>query len=53
MVTSPPLPLAIPLDTGFVQWGFVNLSVPNIIVIVTMIVLFVLALVIPFPEDRA
>jgi hypothetical protein len=53
MVTSPPLPLAIPLDAGFVHWGFVNLSVPNIIVIVTMIVLFVLALVVPFPKDQA
>ncbi len=53
MVTSPPLPLAIPLDTGFIHWGFVNLSVPNVILILAMLVAFVLALVIPFPKDRS
>ena len=53
MVSSPPVPPAIPLDAGFVHWGFVNLSVPNVIVIVVMVVVFVLALVVPFPGGRA
>ena len=35
-----------------VQWGFIQLSVPNLIVIGLMIATFVLALVIPFPGHR-
>lgn len=31
------------------EWGFIQLSVPNLIVIGLMIVVFVLALVVPFP----
>ncbi len=31
------------------QWGLVQISVPNLIVIGLMIVIFVLALVVPFP----
>lgn len=53
MVSSPPLPPAIPLDAGFVHWGFVNLSVPNVIVILVMLIVFVLALVVPFPKDES
>ena len=32
-----------------VEWGFIQISVPNLIVIGLMIVVFVLALVLPFP----
>lgn len=32
------------------EWGFIQLSVPNLIVIGLMIAVFVLALVIPFPS---
>ncbi len=32
-----------------VHWGFIQLSVPNLIVIGLMIAVFVLALVVPFP----
>lgn len=32
-----------------IQWGFLTITVANFIVIVTMIVVFVLALVLPFP----
>lgn len=35
-----------------VHWGFIQLSVPNLIVIGLMIVIFVLALVLPFPGHR-
>ncbi|HEX6488291.1 MAG TPA: hypothetical protein VF137_05365 [Candidatus Dormibacteraeota bacterium] len=34
------------------QWGFIQLSVPNLIVIGLMIAIFVLALVLPFPGHR-
>ena len=33
-----------------VHWHFVYLSVPNVVVIVVMLVVFVLAIVLPFPE---
>lgn len=37
----------------FVHWGVVQISLANLMVIVLMVVLFVLALVLPFPHaDR-
>ena len=36
----------------FLHWGVVQISLANLIVIITMIVIFVLALVIPFPHGR-
>jgi hypothetical protein len=34
----------------YLNWGFILISVPNLIVIGTMIVLFAIALVAPFPH---
>ena len=36
----------------YVHWHFIELSVPNIIVIVLMLVVFVVALLAPFPGHR-
>lgn len=36
----------------YVHWGVIQLSVANLIVIVLMIVVFVLALLLPFPNGR-
>ncbi len=36
----------------FLHWGVVQISLANFLVIVAMIVVFVLALIIPFPRDR-
>jgi hypothetical protein len=36
----------------FLHWGVVQISLANFLVIVAMILLFVLALVIPFPHGR-
>ncbi len=33
----------------FLHWGVVQISLPNLIVILIMVALFVLALVLPFP----
>lgn len=38
---------------SYVQWGFIQISVPNLVVIVLMAVVFVLALVLPYPHHRA
>jgi hypothetical protein len=39
-------------DPGtFLNWGPVSMSIGNFIVIVTMLVLFAAALVLPFPSD--
>lgn len=35
-----------------VQWGFLTITAANLIVILTMIVVFVLAILLPFPADR-
>jgi hypothetical protein len=35
-----------------VHWHFVYLSVPNIVVIAVMLVVFGLAVVLPFPKHR-
>ena len=37
---------------SYLGWGWLSISVPNLIVILVMIVLFVLAIVLPFPKDR-
>ena len=36
----------------YVDWGVVSISLTNLLVILVMIVVFVLALVIPFPRDH-
>ncbi len=37
---------------SYVPWGWLSISVPNLIVIIVMIVLFVLAITLPFPKER-
>jgi hypothetical protein len=36
--------------TTYLHWGFILISIPNLIVIGGMIVLFAIALVAPFPH---
>jgi len=36
----------------YLQAGWLSISVPNLLVILLMIVIFVLAIVLPFPKDR-
>ena len=36
----------------FFDWGFVSVSIPNLIMIGLIVVLFVLALVVPFPTHK-
>jgi hypothetical protein len=36
----------------YVHWWFIQLSVPNLVVIVLMLVVFALALVLPYPHRR-
>jgi len=37
---------------GYLHWGFILISIPNLLLIGLMIVLFVLALVIPLPGEK-
>ena len=37
----------------YLSWNFVLISIPNIVVIAGMIVVFVLALLAPFPHDES
>jgi hypothetical protein len=36
----------------YLDWGWLSISVPNLIVILLMIALFGLAILLPFPKDR-
>lgn len=36
----------------YLHWGFVQVSVGNLVVIILMVVVFVLALLLPFPKGR-
>jgi hypothetical protein len=49
-----PRVLAVGLNgTGYyIHWGFFQISLANLIVIILMIVVFVLALLLPFPHGR-
>ncbi|HEY8676181.1 MAG TPA: hypothetical protein VIO13_09485 [Candidatus Dormibacteraeota bacterium] len=33
----------------YYTWGFIQISLPNLVVIVVMLLIFVLALLLPFP----
>jgi hypothetical protein len=37
----------------FLHWGVIQISLANFVVIALMVTLFVLALVVPFPQGRA
>lgn len=52
----PPLltALASATDVGaFLTWGIFGIQVGNLLVILAIVVLFILALVVPFPKGRA
>jgi hypothetical protein len=55
LVQFAPRLLAVGLNgTGYyIHWGFFQISLANLIVIILMIVVFVLALLLPFPGGRA
>lgn len=36
----------------FIHWGVIQISAANLIVICLMIVVFALALIVPFPRER-
>ena len=36
--------------TTYFHWGFILISLPNLLVIAGMVVLFAIALVVPFPH---
>jgi hypothetical protein len=36
----------------YIDWGVISISVTNAAIILAMVVVFVLALVLPFPHDR-
>ena len=36
----------------YVDWGVIHVSVTNLLIILTMVVVFVLALVLPFPKPH-
>jgi hypothetical protein len=36
----------------YIHWGFIQLSVANFVVILLMIVVFVLAILLPFPRRK-
>ncbi len=54
VLTSSPGILAVGLNgTGYyIHWGFIQMSLANLIVIVLMLTVFVAALVLPFPGHR-
>jgi hypothetical protein len=36
----------------YLHWGVVSVSITNLLIVIAMLVLFGLALVVPFPGDR-
>lgn len=36
----------------YIHWGFILISLPNFLLICVMVLLFVLALIAPFPSHR-
>jgi hypothetical protein len=54
IVQAAPRVMAVGLNgTGYyIHWGFFQISLANLIVIILMIVVFILALLLPFPGGR-
>ena len=46
------VPTGLDSPATYLEWGWLSISVPNLIIIIVMIVLFVLAVLIPFPKDK-
>lgn len=46
--------LAVGLDgpAHFISWGVIQISLANLIMIAIIVVLFVLAIVLPFPKSK-
>ena len=48
--------LAAPINLNnpghYLHWGFIQISVANLLVIVLMVVIFIAALLLPFPKDK-
>jgi hypothetical protein len=44
---------AIAVAGHYLQWGVISVSVTNLLIVIAMLVLFGLALVVPFPGHRA
>lgn len=53
---SPGGGLAAPIDLNhpghYLHWGVIQISVANLVIIVAMVVVFVAALLLPFPRGR-
>jgi hypothetical protein len=51
---SRPLAGVVPMDSPgtFLHWGVIQISVANLLVIIVMLVVFVLALLLPFPGRK-
>jgi uncharacterized membrane protein len=45
-------PVDAVLAGRYIDWGVISISVTNAAIIVAMVVVFILALVVPFPRDR-
>jgi hypothetical protein len=39
-------------SASYLEWGWLSISVPNLIVVLIIILVFVLAIVLPFPNGR-
>lgn len=52
LTASTPALAALNGPGHYLHWGFIQMSYANAIVIVSMAVVFVLALVLPFPGSR-
>jgi hypothetical protein len=37
---------------NYIHWGFIQMSVANLVVILLMILVFILAIVLPFPRRK-
>ena len=48
-MTAHPL---LPLAGHYVHWGVINIGLTNLLIIAAMVVVFLLALLVPFPGGR-
>jgi hypothetical protein len=44
---------ALDAPAHYFSWGWLSVSLPNLVMVLVMITLFVLALLLPFPRERS
>ena len=50
MISLAAILVAVPSSGTYIHWGVINISLTNALIILAMVIVFVLAILLPFPR---